>query len=165
MEENKTKSKMDLVKIFVIAVSVCLLFSTSILVLFASLLNGGIQDWIVYVINSFGANPVGTTFSFVFKIIVIFIIYKVVMGAVNKSSEKKNEAKRIEESISENGVVVHHENEIIKNYGFKTFLNKTPEEIETIVNEYNDLFKTCFSEQEVIDITNKIYRKMNEQKE
>lgn len=51
MEENKTKSKMDLVKIFVIAVCVCLLFSTSILVLFASLLNGGIQDWIVYVIN------------------------------------------------------------------------------------------------------------------
>ena len=164
-EKNKSKSRLQLMKLIIVGVSSCLLFRTSVILFFAGLLNGGIQYGlslvIVNAINYLGENPTGAIFSFIFKIIVIIIIYNIFMNVVTKSSKKKKETARAEESISENGIIRHHAKEIIKNYGTETFLNKTQEEVEIAVYEYNDLFKVRFSEQEIVDIAHNIYNEVN----
>jgi len=93
----------------------------------------------------------------------IFIVGIVAIHTYQKKSAKeKKEINRVEKSISENGLFKHHENEIIQNYGIETFLNKTPAEIEIIVNEYVDLVGLNFSKGDVEYLAREINKRGNE---
>ena len=95
----------------------------------------------------------------------IFIVGVVAIHTYQKRSAKeKKEIIRVEGSIAENGVIRHHAKEIIKNYGDKSFLNKTSEEIEVIVNEYNDLFKMGFDSHMVIKVVIEIVNELDDLK-
>ena len=99
------------------------------------------------------------TFAFIF-IVVIVALYTF----QKRSVKEKKEVNRVEKSISENGVIRHHAKEIIKNYGSGSFLNKTPAEIEVIVNEYNDLFKMRFDSSMVTTVVTDIINELNDLK-
>ncbi|MBZ3935225.1 hypothetical protein [Methanimicrococcus blatticola] len=107
---------------------------------------------LILLITVFTGRPI------VFLLTIVFAVY-----FYNKESKKeKKEAARIEESISENGIVNHHAKEIIQNYGHGTFVNKQPKEIEVTVNEYIDLFGIDTTEFTVFDIANEINKEVNE---
>jgi hypothetical protein len=165
IEKNKSKSRLQLMKLIIVGVSSCLLFRTSVILFFAGLLNGGIQYGlslvIVNAINYLGENPTGALFSFGFKIIIIFVIYKILINIVIKRYEKKENAERTKKSISENGIIRHYAKEIIQNYGNGSFVNKTSDEIEDVVYEYNDLFKMKFSRDDVVCISREINESVN----
>lgn len=96
--------------------------------------------------------------TMIFVLVVLFVAYYYYS---KKKGKAVSEKMRIEKSIDENGIILHHAKEIIDNYGHHSFLNKTPAEIENTVNEYNDLFKARFSEQEIVKIAHDIYKEVN----
>jgi len=96
------------------------------------------------------------------KLFLIGLILSIVSFLCKKILRKRKETKSIKKSLSETGFIQHHAKEIISNYGNEVFLNKI-KEIETIVREYDDLFKMRFDDIAVtsiaVEIVNEIHEK------
>lgn len=73
-----------------------------------------------------------------------------------ETMKEQKELNRVEQSISENGLIKHHAKEIIQNYGHDAFVNKQQKEIEDVVNEYIGLFNINLDGFTVADIVYEI---------
>ena len=118
----------------------------------------GISVVVSNAINNLGADPVGAIIYFIFKILLIYIIYKIFIHII-KNFQKRKEMRR---KISEVGAVKYYATDIIESNGSDMFLNKTPEEIENFVNEYIDHFEVKLKGFSATDISNEIIEQLNE---
>jgi hypothetical protein len=102
------------------------------------------------------ADNIGILCWIAFIFLVAYFTYK------KTSKKKKQEASRVEKSISEKGIIRHHAKKIIRNYGHESFLNMTSEEIEATVYEYNDLFKMRYDRDMVTNLVIEIADELND---